>query len=436
MVKKGHYYKLKKNLGFWQTTLYGIGIILGAGIYVLLGHGAGIAGNAIWLSFVLAAFLALLTGLSYAELSSMYPKNAAEYVYTQNAFRKKSFSFSIQWLMLFTTTVSAAVVALGFAGYFSYLFGGSVPVIAAGLIVVLSLINYIGMKESSQFNVVSTLIEVSGLVIVAVIGFFFIGRSNIDYFALPVTGITGIVSGTALLFFAFLGFEEMVNLSEETKNARKVIPKALVVALTISTVLYILVALSAVSVVGAERLAASSAPLTEVVSSVIPNASFIFSFIALFATANTVLVLMIVASRMIYGLARRNAVPRFLGTVGKRSTPYISITVVMLLSIIILSLSGIKSIALLTDVGIFLVYIVINSSLIWLRYKQPKAKRLFKTPVNIGKFPVLAFLGLVSSIFMLYYFDPMFLLYELAVVAVGFLVYRIFKRHRRKIYKK
>jgi len=433
MAKKGHYYKLKKELGFWQTTLYGVGIILGAGIYALLGIGAGVSGNMIWLSFVIAAIMAFFTGLSYAELSSMYPKDAAEYVYTKKAFGRNNLSFIVQWIMLFTVIVSGSTVALGFGGYFAHMFGGSVPVIAAGLILVLSLINYIGMKESSEFNVVSTIIETSGLIIIAVIGVFFIGRNSIDYFSLPPMGVAGVLSGTALIFFAYLGFEEMVNLSEETKNARKNVPKALVMALMISTILYIMVSLSAVTIVGTEKLAASKAPLSDVVATAlpgVPNASFIFSLIALFATSNTVLVILIVGSRMLYGLARNNSIPKAFGTVGRRNTPYISIVVVMALSILILMLSGIKTIALLTDVGIFIVYIFVNSSLIWLRYKQPDAKRGFRSPLNIGRFPVLAFLGVLTSAGILFYFEAQLLLYELVVVIAGFVFYKAFRHYK------
>lgn len=425
-------YRLKKELGFWQTTLYGIGIILGAGIYALIGVGAGIAGNAVWLSFVLAAVLALFTGLSYAELSSMYPKDAAEYVYTENAFRKKNLSFSIQWLMLFTIIVSMATVSLGFAGYFSSIFGGYIPIIAVCIIAGLSVLNYIGMKESTKFNIISTLIEMSGLLIVSFIGAFFIGRPGLDYFALPPIGIAGVLSATAVIFFAYLGFEDMVNLSEETKNASKVVPKALVAALVISTVLYIIVSISAISVVGADRLASSSAPLSEVVSAVSPGAMPVFSFIALFATANTILVFSIVASRMMYGLSRNSTLPKALGKIGKRGTPGFSILIVAILSGIIIFLGELKSVAMLTTAGIFIVFISVNASLIWLRLKKPSVKRPFRSPLNIGKFPVLAFAGLVSSIAMLYYFEFSLVVYEIIILLIGFLVYTFVTQDRRK----
>ncbi len=420
-------YKLKKELGLFQATLYGVGIILGAGIYVLLGTGAGIAGNAIWLSFAIAALIAAFTGMSYAELSSMYSKDAAEYVYTKNAFRKPAFSFIVEWIMMFAVIVSGATVALGFGGYFSHIFG--VPQIAAAvsLIVVLSLISYIGIRLSAEFNIVSTLIEMSGLVIVAAIGLFFIGKGGIDYFYTP-SGMAGIFSATAVIFFAYIGFEELVNFSEETKNAKKIMPRALLLSLAISTILYMLVAVSAVSIVGWERLSTSKAPLTEVISSVYPNAAIIMSIIALFATSNTVLVILIVASRLLYGLSCNHSLPGICRRVGSRGTPYVSVFLVMILSILALTAGGIKEIAMLTDIGIFIVYVFINASLIALRYTQPKAKRLFRSPINIGKFPVLALFGIIASSFMLLHFSMYLLLLELTVIAIGSAVYLAFTR--------
>lgn len=417
--------KLKKELTLFTATLYGIGIILGAGIYVLIGLGAEVAGNAIWLSFVIAALIASFTGLSYAELAGMFPKTAAEYVYTKHAFNKNYISFIVQWIMIFTLIVSASTVAMGFGGYFSFLFGIEPAIAAAGLIIALSAINYTGIKESASFNVFSTLVEMSGLLIVIVLGLFFIGRVEIDYFSSPL-GLQGILSATAIIFFAYIGFEELVNLSEETKKARSIIPKALVLSLGVSTLLYILVSLSSVSIIGSEALAKSKAPMTDVISSVIPQASIIMSLIALFATANTVLIMLIVASRIFYGLSRNNTFPSVLGRLGKRKTPYVSVFIVMLLSIGCLLIGGIKTIAMLTDAGLFIVYIFVNASLIWLRYKKPTAKRTFKSPINIGKFPVLAMLGIVSSGIMLLQFEATLLLYEVIVAVIGLVFYKAF----------
>ncbi|MBI2579131.1 MAG: amino acid permease [Candidatus Aenigmarchaeota archaeon] len=426
--KKGHY-KLKRSLGLLELSLYGIGIILGAGIYALIGVGAGIAGNALWISFVVAAMIAAFTGLSYAELSSIYPKEAAEYNYTKNAFNRKYLSFSVGWLMVVASVVAAVTVAFGFAGYFTHMFGGNVTIVAAALVLVLSAINYIGIKESSAFNIVSTIIESAGLLIVIFVGLLFFGSNgvSVDLFETPGSaGIPAILSATALIFFAYLGFEDIVNVSEETKNAKKIVPKALLIAIVVSTVLYILVALSAVNILGWERLAASKAPLTEAVSSVIPNSDFMFSLIALFATANTALILLIVGSRILYGMSSDRSMPEMFSVIGKRGTPYFSVAAVALASMAVTSVGNIKAVASITDITLFIIYFAVNASLIALRYKQPNAKRTFRTPLNIGKFPVLAFLGLLSSLFMLFYFEKDLIVIEIALILAGFVLYKAF----------
>ncbi|MDO8537959.1 MAG: APC family permease [archaeon] len=418
--------ELKKELSLLQATFYGIGIILGAGIYVLLGEAAGIAGNAVWIAFGLAALIAGFTGLSYAELSSMFPKTAAEYVYSFNAFKKAWLSFGIEWIMIFTVIVSAATVALGFARYFNYLFGTDIILTAIALIVLLSAVNYKGIKDSANFNLFSTLVEMAGLVIVIGIGALFFGNFQQHDFFLSPSGWGGILSATSLIFFAYIGFEEMVNVSEETKNASKVIPKALIIALIVSTILYMLVSISAIGVLGWEALSVSQAPLADVVAVAIPDASFVMALIALFATANTVLFSLIVVSRMLYGLSCNNTIPGICSRLSPFGTPVVSIIIVMFLTIGFVLLGNLKFVASLTDVGIFFVYIFVNASLIVLRFSQPNLERPFKTPLNIGKFPILAGLGLLSALFMLFLFEPTLILYEIVLLVIGVIVYKIY----------
>jgi len=356
---KKHVTKLKRELNLFEIVMYGVGIILGAGIYALIGEGAALAGNALWLAFGLAALIACFTGLSYAELSSMYPKEAAEYVYTKKAFNKKYLSFIVIWILLIAGIVSSAVVALGFGGYLSNITG--IPKIAGAIILIacMSLINFYGMKESSKMNIISTIIEILGLVIIVVIGFMFF-NPKIDYFYAPM-GFEGIISATALIFFAFIGFESIANISEEAKKARKIIPLGLVIALVISTAIYMVVSVAAVSVSGAEALSESHAPMTDITSKAFgPDAGIIMSIIALFATGNTVLIILIVTSRILYGTAQNRALPKILCRLHKkRKTPYISIFLVMLLAVLVALPGNIKLIASLTDIGIFIVYFLV-----------------------------------------------------------------------------
>ena len=390
---------LKRELGLLEVTLSGVGIILGAGIYALIGKAAGLAGNSIWISFALSALIAVFTGLSYAELSSMFPKASAEYEYVTNAFSKK-LAFIIGWLIIWSGVFGASTVALGFAGYFNAIFDVPVKISALVLIAALSFLILYGIKESAWFAITATLIEAAGLVIIIFIGLPYLG--NVDYFEMP-HGLEGVFEASALVFFAYIGFEGIVKLSEETKAPEKTIPRGLMLAILISIILYVLVAISAVSVVGWERLSTSEAPFADLAFSVLGRDGFIvLSVIALFATANTVLLMLIAASRITYGMADSFSLPGVLAQVHpSRRTPWIAILSMMALSMVFVFAGDIKFVANVTNFTIFVTFIVVNAALIMLRYTKPELERPFKVPLTIGKFPVLPLLGLAFCIFML-----------------------------------
>lgn len=418
--------QLKRELGLFEVTIYGVGIILGAGIYALIGEGAGLTGNSLWLSFVIGAIIAGFTGLSYAELASLFPKAAAEYVYITKGFGSKALAFLIGWLILFTGVTTVATVSLGFSGYFHGLFGTPVLPIAFGIIGVLSYLNYLGIKMSSRINVIFTLIEIFGLIVV--IGLAFINFKNVatvKYLEMS-DGVQGLLAASALVFFAYIGFEDIANIAEETKNPQKILSKAFILAVVITAVLYVLTSIAVVSLVSPETLSNSKSPLALAVSkTVLGNNAFIFmSFVALFATANTVLVAMIVGSRMVFGMARDKSLPKILSRLDtKRSSPYISILLIMILSMMSLFIGGINFIANVTSLAAFLTFALVNASLILLRFKSPDVQRPFKTPLNIGKFPILAFLGLISSLFMMVQFENNVVLFTAMIIAVGFIIY-------------
>lgn len=421
---------LRKELGLFETTIYGIGVILGAGIYAIIGEGAALAGNMLWLSFTIAAVVASFTGLSYAELSSMYPKTAAEYNYTREAFRKEWLAFLVGFIMIVAGLFFSATVSIGFAGYFSALFGTPIILTAVGLIALLSLVNFIGIKESSKVNIVSTLIEFSGLLIIILIGLPFIGAAGVNYLEAPM-GMAGIMGAAALLFFSFIGFENVANISEEARNATKVIPKALMLSLAISTVLYILVSISAVSVIGWEALSSSSAPLADVaVAGVGPSMHLILSVIALFATGNTVLIMLIVTSRMIYGISREYSRGLLSRIHPRRGTPHFAILAVFLLSSLATLMGDLSVVANMTNAGVFITYLFVNSSLIRMRYTKPRDERPFRVPLNIGRLPIPPVLGIGASLVMLAQFEPWLLVLESCLILIGYAVFRVFVRKR------
>ncbi|HOT04396.1 MAG TPA: amino acid permease [Methanolinea sp.] len=405
--------KLVRRLGFWEVTLSGIGIILGAGIYALIGVAAGSAGNAVWLSFVISALVAFFTALSYMELSSMMPDVGAEYEYTARAAGRRV-AMVIGWLIIFSGILGAATVALGFAGYM----GALLPVPAFGaallLIAVLCGVLLLGVKESAWVAVAFTLIEVSGLLLIIAAGLPHLGK--VDYLEMPI-GMTGVVTAAALVFFAYQGFEEMVKFSEETRRPERTIPFALITALAVSTILYILVCLSAVSVVGWEALAASSAPFATVASAAWgADASLLLSVIALFATANTVLMMMFASSRISFGMARAGSLPGFVSRVHpRRHTPWTAILLVGGGALLFLFTGNIAFVANIANFTLFVTFVVVNLSVIILRYREPDRARPFSIPFSLGKFPLFPLLGLLSCLFLLVQLEP-------AVLGVGALL--------------
>ena len=390
--------ELKRALGLWEATACGVGIILGAGIYALIGKAAGMAGNATWISFVIAALVAGLSALSYAELSSIFPKAGAEYVYTKNAFGKK-LAFIVGWMIAISGIIGATTVALGFGGYFEAIVGTPLIIGAVILVILLSFVIAYGVKEAAFFAIIGTLIEGAGLVIIILVGIPYFG--SVDYFEIP--SFDGIFAAAALIFFAYIGFEEMVRMSEEVKKPERNMPRALIIAIALTTVIYILVAISVVSVIDFNLLAESTSPLADVVSVAWSSDAFIiFSIVALFATGNTVLLILMAASRIVYGMADSGALPKPLAYVNaSRKTPFGAIAVVGVLTIAFFLLGEIEVVANLTNFTIFATFLVINAALIKLRYDKRDIVRPFRVPVNIGWFPVLPFLAILTTLFMM-----------------------------------
>jgi APA family basic amino acid/polyamine antiporter len=415
---------LRREIGLFAVTSWGVGIILGAGIYVLVGEAAGIAGNSIWLSFILGALVASLTGLSYAELSSLFPKDAAEYVYVKIACGREILSFMVGWLTILTGIISVSTVALGFAGYFQGLFGLPRVLVALVLIAVLSCVNYLGIKESTRMNILFTLVEAAGLIFFVVIGLGSLGK--VDLLEAP-NGLSGIFSAAALMFFAYLGFEDIVNIAEETKKPEKTIPKALILSIIISTLLYVLVAFVSVSLADWQILGKSNAPLAFAASQVLGETAFNFmSIIALFATSNTVLIMLVVGSRMIYGMAKEGAFPSLLSKIDPiKDTPTRAIVVTMFISILFLFIGDLELVAALTSFGAFITFAFVNISLIYIRYRRTELERPFRAPLNIGRFPITGFIGLLTCLFFLLQFNITVILSGSFFLVVGLGLYKV-----------
>lgn len=401
-----------------------IGVILGAGIYVIIGEAAGLSGTGLWLSFVFAALVASFTGLSYAELASRFPHAGAEYVYIMHSFGQ-TLAWITGWLLIVSSILAAATVAVGFGNYCSALFHTPVIVIAIATLLVCGLILIVGIKETAFITILFTVIEASGLIIIIFIGVPYLG--SVNYLELA-NGLQGVIKAGVLIFFSYIGFESIARLAEETREPERTIPKAILLSIAITAVIYILVGIAAVSVVPWQELAHAEAPLGLVAQRVYGDQLFtVLAVIALFSTFNTMLVVLLSGSRLVYGIAEYRALPRvFLSVSKKLRTPWFAIVSVVLASLCFIFVGDLATIANLTNFTVFLIFLLVNAAVIYLRYKEPVVSG-FKTPLTIGKLPLLPLFGLVTSLFMLVNLPLDVLAMGTALVLLGFVVHIILK---------
>ena len=423
--------QLKRHMSLFHLTMYGVGLILGAGIYVLIGESAGFAGNSMWVSFLIGAIVAMFAGLSYAELSALFPKAAAEYTFVKNAFKNNFFAFIIGWLTAITSVIVAATVSLGFAGYLNQFVEIPITLGAIFLIGILSIVNFIGIKESAWANAVFALITASGLILVIILGFSVDVIEKVDYLETP-NGITGIILAFVLIFFAFIGFEDMANVAEEVRRPHKTIPRAIILSIIITGAIYILVSLAVIRVLPWQELSQSSAPLADVAAGVLGNnGSITLSLIALFATASTVLITLVAGARILYGMAKSNSLPQILGRIHpKTNTPWIAVIGIFVTSIAFAFVGDIVIVANITVFAVVITFAVINLAVIVLRYTESELDRPFKVPVNIGKFPILPLFGFGTTIYMILQFEIGVAIVGLTIIGVGAIVYVILKKSR------
>lgn len=394
---------LVRSIGPAQMALYGLGSMLGAGIYGLMGKVAGEVGNAIWLAFLVALIAALLTALSYASLGSRYPRAAGAAYVTQRAYGFPLLSFVVGLALVCSGLTSIATQSRVFAANIAGLFGlEALPVewLALGFLLILTGIVFRGIRESMWVNVLCTLVEAGGLLLVIVVGMSYWG--SVDYFEMPPSvgddlPILLIMQGAVLAFFAFIGFEDMYNVAEETRDPERTVPLGLILAMALAAILYVAVAVTAVSVVPWQDLAEAPGPITEVVNRAAPAIPpIVFTAITLFAVANTALVNYVTASRLIYGMARQGLLPSMLGNVHDgRRTPHIAIAALFLILAPLALLGTIAELAAATVLLLLLVFTVVNGALFVLKRRKGEKKGLFEVPIIVPALGALVCLTLI-----------------------------------------
>jgi len=310
--------KLVRSIGFWGAAGIGIGAIIGTGIFVLIGVASGIAGPAVIVSFIIAGFVALLTGLSTAELASFIHESGGSYIYTTNAFGEFP-GFVVGWMKSFDYIVGASAVSVGFAAYLTYFVG--IPAATSTLVVVatiwpliLMFLNLKGIKEASWTNNLLVSLKILALLIFIMVGAgaLISSRDYSNYYPFFPTGFSGVMSGAAVIFFAFIGFNTIAVMAEEIRDPGKNVPKAILFAFAVCLIIYTGVSIVAVGVVNWQLLGTSSAPLEFALQTVTDN-TLILQFLAisaLFATTSVIMASIMGGSRALFAMARRGVLPK------------------------------------------------------------------------------------------------------------------------------
>ena len=419
-------------MGLFQLTMYGVGLTLGAGIYVLIGEAAGFAGNSMWISFILAAIVAIFAGLSYAELTVLFPRAAAEYVFVKNAFKSEFIGFLIGWLTAITSMIVGATVALGFGGYFAQFLDIPITLSAISLLGGLSLVSFIGIRQSAWANTIFALVTITGLGIIIFLGFTYEVTEPVDYFESP-TGMTGIILAFVLIFFAFIGFEDMANVAEEVKRPKKTLPRAIILSIIITAVIYILVSLSSVRILNWDDLSQSAAPLADVATRGLGmEGGITMSAIALFATASTVLITLVAGARILYGMAKSGSLPSIFSRVhSKTGTPWVAVIGIFVTSVTFAFIGDIVIVANIVVFAIVITFAMINLSVILLRYVRPDEIRPFRVPLNVGKFPILPLFGFVITVYMALQFELEIILAGVGIIGAGCIFYLMYNKQKK-----
>ncbi len=396
---------LKRVMGPWLLLLFIVGDILGTGIYALTGQVANQVGGVVWLPFLLAFLVALMTAFSYLELVTKYPRAAGAALYTHKAFGIHFLTFIVAFAVMCSGITSASTAARAFAANLSGALGlglsgtAWITVVGLGFMALVAAVNLRGVGESVKANVVLTCVELTGLLIVIVIGAMAImaGQGDVSrVLTFKATGDGGafwpVIAATTLAFFAMVGFEDSVNMAEECKNPTRIFPKVLLTGLVITGTIYVLVSIAAITLVPPEQLGEGETPLLKVVQAGAPNFPiWIFGFITMFAVANSALINMLMASRLVYGMSREQVLPPVLGRVhATRHTPYVAIGFTTLLAFALIGFVGeVPALGGTTALLLLCVFTVVNVAVLVLR-KDGVGHAHFRTPTIL---PVLGALA-------------------------------------------
>ena len=381
---------LVRSLNMPLAVLFGLGVTIGAGIYVLIGATAGRAGMHAPLAFLLAGLVMAPTAASFAEFASRMPVSAGEAAYVRAGFGSERLALLIGLMVVAVGMISAAAIAKGSAGYFREFVGLPTVAIITGVVLLMGAVAAWGIMQSVAIAGLMTLIEIGGLLVII---FYGATRSpdlithipaiwiGLDSFA----AVTGVLSASLLAFFAFIGFEGLANIAEEVKDPQRTLPKAIFLTLAISTLLYILIVWIALVSVPRDELAAARAPLSLVFQRVTGASPFAISAIAIVATVNGIIALMVMASRVIYGMADRQMLPSGLAHVSPRTRTPTNATALVVVGVLVLALAfPLEELAETTSRLTLVIFAFVNAALVLLKRKgDPLTAGTFSVPIAV-----------------------------------------------------
>jgi APA family basic amino acid/polyamine antiporter len=417
---------LKRNLGLLDATSVGIGAIIGAGIFVVLGIAIGYAGPSIIVSVIIAGLVASLTAFSFAELGSAIPKEGGVYAFAFELISPFA-GFVMGFLWLFAQIVAGAAISLGFASYFVAIFPiFQLKTVAVVVALALTGLNLIGIKQSAVVNNVLVIVKLIILGLFIAVGIFQIHTQNFSEFS--PNGLTGILKGAGFIFFAYLGYARIAALGEEVKNPERNLPLSILIALVVSVVVYVLTALTASGLLDYRILAQSGSPIAEAAKST-GNYTLVaaVSLGALIATASVLLTNLIGSSRVAFAMARNNQLPKSIAKVSSRyGTPYLSVLAMGALLTVLAFVLDLKQTAAITSFAILTTHLIVNISAIRLRKKKPDSMR-FRAPL----YPLIPTLGFLSCAILMFSLPPESWVVVAIVATISAALYLIISKKRK-----
>jgi APA family basic amino acid/polyamine antiporter len=386
--------KLKREIGLIDATALGIGAIIGSGIFVVTGIVAGIAGPAMVFSIIIAGVIAVFSAMSVAELGAYLPEEGGTYAYAQKLISPFA-GFIAGWIWIFSNIFVGAAVSLGFAHYFVTLFPSiPVKVIAVAICLMFIIINYLGLKGSVLFNNILVMAKILILLFFIAFGLGFLRPGSFTPFA--PEGSMGILSGAALIFFAYTGFARVTIMAEEVKDPEKTIPRSIYLALGISTVIYLLVSIVAVGLAGTPALAHSGSPLADAIGMTgNSGAVLVISLGAMIATASVLLTTIMGISRIVFSMARSSDLPGIFGRIHPRfSTPHYATVITGACMIAAILLADLALVVAVSTFAMLLYYLIANTAAL----RLPRERRKYPTWVPI--------IGALSCIGLIVFLSP------------------------------